>query len=185
AVTALVMLTLLAVTLIASWGEYEARLRDQELNARLEQQNKLLRQRESELKAQNVHLDTALANMLQGLAMFDAQERLVLANGRYAELYGLEPEKAKPGTTLTQMIEYRGEKGLYPGLTAGDVLANMRERIGRKRANRLLTSLGNGRTLQVSIAPRDGGGWVVTLEDVSERESLNARLTKQNKLLQE
>ena len=47
AVTALVMLTLLAVTLIASWGEHEARLRDQELNARLEQQNKLLRQREA------------------------------------------------------------------------------------------------------------------------------------------
>ena len=25
------------------------------------------------------------------------------------------PEKVKPGTTLTQMIEYRVEKGLYPG----------------------------------------------------------------------
>ncbi len=185
AVTGLVMLTLLAVTLIASWGEHEARLRDQELNARLEQQNKLLRRREAELETQNANLDTALANMFQGLAMFDAEERLVLANERYAELYGLEPEQVKPGTTLKQLVEYRIAKGAYQGLTVDEVLRNMRERIGRKRANRLTTNPGNDRTLQVSIAPRNGGGWVVTLEDISERETLNARLTRQNKLLKE
>ena len=157
----------------------------QRLNARLEQQNRLLKEHEAELQTQNANLDMALANMLQGLAMFDAEERLILANHRYAELYGSEPAQIKPGTTLTQLIEYRIAKGLYQGQTVDDVLRNMRERIGRKRASRLTTTPGNGRTLLVSIAPRDAGGWVVTLEDVTEREDLNARLTRQNKLLKE
>ena len=34
--------------------------------------------------------------MAQGLAMFDAEERLVVANDRYAEIYGLEPEHLRP-----------------------------------------------------------------------------------------
>ena len=61
----------------------------EKLNARLEQQNKLLKQQEEKLRAQNVQLDAALNNMLQGLAMFDAEQRLVMCNKRYAEMYGL------------------------------------------------------------------------------------------------
>src|ERR1700716_4019482 len=39
-----------------------------------------------ELRTQNMLLDTALKNMSQGLCMFDADERLVIANSRYAEM---------------------------------------------------------------------------------------------------
>jgi diguanylate cyclase (GGDEF)-like protein/PAS domain S-box-containing protein len=185
AVTGLVMLTLLAMTLIAGSGEHEAHLCVQDLNARLEAQNRLLKEREEQLQTQNANLDMALSSMLQGLAMFDADERLILANRRYAELYGFTPDQIKPGATLAELIADRIANGLYKGLSVDDVLRNMRERIAKKRATRLTTTPGNGRTLQVSIAPRQPGGWVVTLEDVSERERLNARLTEQNRLLQE
>jgi diguanylate cyclase (GGDEF)-like protein len=157
----------------------------QHLNAQLEQQNRLLKEREEDLRIQNANLDTALANMLQGLAMFDADERLVLANHRYAEFYDLGPEHIRPGTTLTEIVHQRIAKGLYRGYTADQVLRHMRERIASKSANRLTANPGNGRTLQVSVAPRYGGGWVVSLEDVTEREDLNVRLTRQNKLLKE
>ena len=43
--------------------------------------------------------------------MFDAEERLVIANDRYAEIYGLEPEQLRPGTTLRQIVEHRIAKG--------------------------------------------------------------------------
>jgi NO-binding membrane sensor protein with MHYT domain len=82
----------------------------EQLNARLGQQNLLLQRHEAELQTQNDNLDMALANMSQGLAMFDAQERLVLANDRYAEIYGLEPQHLQPGTTLRELVEYRISK---------------------------------------------------------------------------
>jgi len=47
-----------------------------------------LRTHEERLRAQNLQLDAALNNMVQGLAMFDAESRLVLCNRRYAEIYG-------------------------------------------------------------------------------------------------
>ena len=137
------------------------------------------------LEAQNANLDMALATMTQGLAMFDSEERLVLANERYAEIYGLEPQHLRSGTTLRELVEYRISKGLYSGLTADDVLANMRERVARKRPSHLVSRPGDGRVLSVSIQPRPDGGWVVTLQDITERERLNARLVEQNALLQQ
>ena len=171
----------------------------QKLNVLLEEQNLLLQRHEAELQTQNASLDMALAkleeqnasldmalaNMSQGLAMFDAEERLVLANERYAEIYGLEPQHLRPGTTLRELVEYRITKGLYGGLTADEVLASMRERVARKRANHLVSHPGDGRVLSVSIQPRTDGGWVVTLQDITERERLNSRLMEQNTLLQQ
>ena len=66
-----------------------------------------------------MQLDAALNNMVQGLAMFDAEHRLVLANRRYAEMYGLTPEQVKPGTTLRQIIEHRVAKGYFPAKRRG------------------------------------------------------------------
>src|SRR5262249_25825259 len=152
---------------------------------RLERQNLLLQQHEVELQTQNANLDMALANMSQGLAMYDAEERLVIANQRYAEIYGLEPQHLRPGTSLREIVEYRLSRGLYPGLRADDVLVNMRERVARKHENHLVSRPGDGRVLSVSIQPRSEGGWVVTLQDITERERLNARLVEQNALLQQ
>ncbi|HEY5827758.1 MAG TPA: PAS-domain containing protein [Hyphomicrobiaceae bacterium] len=155
------------------------------LSARLAEQNVLLRQHEVELQAQNANLDVALANMAHGLAMFDAEERLVVANDRYAEVYGLEPGHLRPGMTLRQIIEHRIASGLYPDMTADEVCSNMRRRVAMRGANHLVSRPGNGRILSVSVHPRDEGGWVVTLQDITEREELNARLKAQNDLLQQ
>ncbi len=65
---------------------------------------KLERARE-EIHTQNMRFDTALNNMSQGLCMFDADQRVVVCNERYARMYGLSPENVKPGTTLRQIVE--------------------------------------------------------------------------------
>lgn len=151
----------------------------EQLAARLEAQNELLVQREESLKTQNGQLDAALTNMLQGLAMFDAQERLILANARYAELFGLIPEEATPGTTLREIIERRAAKGLYPDTTVDKVLSELRQHIARGTASHLVNP-GDGRLLSASLQPRSDGGWIVTLHDISEQERLKKQLQDQN-----
>ena len=51
-------------------------------------QNRQLRWRKAELRAQNLRLDAAVNNITQALLMFDAQARLILCNDRYREMYG-------------------------------------------------------------------------------------------------
>ena len=42
---------------------------------------------------QHLRLDEALNNMNQGLCMFDAQNRLVVWNERYREMYRIDPHR--------------------------------------------------------------------------------------------
>ena len=41
------------------------------------------------LRENDLHRTTALNNMTQGLCMFDAKQRLIVCNDRYAQLYNL------------------------------------------------------------------------------------------------
>jgi PAS domain-containing protein len=135
-------------------------------------------------RQQNLLLDTALANMFQGLGMFDAAERLVIANGRFAEMYGLQPDDVKPGTPLHRVIDARIATGAHPGETAEGQLRIVRQHLARGKVSHLAERLGDGRAILVSIRPMAEGGWVTTHQDVTERENLNAELAQQNELLQ-
>ena len=56
-----------------------------------------LTEHEQDLAEKNAQLDAALANMVQGLCLLDADQKVVVANQRYAEIYSLTPEEIKPG----------------------------------------------------------------------------------------
>jgi PAS domain-containing protein len=73
-----------------------------------------LRERETELEAQNLRFDAALKNMPHALCMYDRDERLIVCNERYAEMYGLAPDQTKPGVTLRSILEARVAAGYSP-----------------------------------------------------------------------
>jgi diguanylate cyclase (GGDEF)-like protein/PAS domain S-box-containing protein len=157
----------------------------EKLNARLEEQNRLLKAQEEMLRAQNQQLDAALNNMVQGLAMFDADGRVVIANAPYAELYGLTPEQVKPGTPLREIVEHRIANGLYAGEDVERVEQELIERARIGKVSHLANKLADGRMISASVRPRSDGGWVVTHQDISEREALGAQLARQNALLEQ
>ena len=139
----------------------------------------------AKFKQQNLMLDTALTNMHQGLAMFDANERLVFANDRWALLYGMTPEELKPGTSLREVIDHCVAKGLYIDLTVNDIVDKVRGHVAGKVVSYFLRKLSDGRTVAITVRPRKEGGWVTTCEDVTEHERLNTRLGEQNHRLRE
>ncbi len=151
------------------------------LAARLSEQNNLLRHHEEELKAQNVRFDAALSNMSHGICMFDAEQRVLVANARYAEIYGLRADQVKPGTTLRQIVEARIAKGLYAGPNPEEYI---RERLAAfHNASVAVHHLSDGRAICVRRQPMRAGGWVTTHEDTTEREKLKVRLEQQNEQL--
>ena len=104
--------------------------------------------------------------------MFDAEQTIVIANDRFAEMYGQTSEQVKPGASLREIIEHRIAKGIYVGTTADEVLTRMRERVARGNVSYMTSRMGDGRMITVSIQPRPDGGWVTTHQDISEREKL-------------
>ena len=60
----------------------------------------------SALRTQNIRFDLVLEKMRQGLCFFDGSKRLIVANARYAELYGIAPggDPARNGRFMKSSI---------------------------------------------------------------------------------
>ncbi|MDH3673720.1 MAG: PAS-domain containing protein, partial [Gammaproteobacteria bacterium] len=61
----------------------------------------------------NDQFNVALNNMIQGLCMFDANQKLILCNCQYLEMYGFSAEVVKPGITLSDIMRYSISLGNY------------------------------------------------------------------------
>ena len=121
------------------------------------------------LHEQNLRFGTALNNMTQGLCMFDSKTRLVICNKRYIEMYRLPPDKVKPGCTLRELLDLRTAAGTFsqePVQYSKDLLAEL----ARGRIINSVIELDDGRAIAVSNQPVAGLGWVVTHEDITERQ---------------
>ncbi|MGE0225897.1 MAG: PAS-domain containing protein, partial [Acetobacteraceae bacterium] len=69
----------------------DANQRAHEAMNEVRQQNEVLRRRDVELNTQNARFDAALNNMSQALCMADSDQRLIVCNVRFQELFGLSP----------------------------------------------------------------------------------------------
>jgi methyl-accepting chemotaxis protein len=131
------------------------------------------------LSLHNRRMRVALNNMSQGLCMFDRNERLVVCNKRYMELYSLSPDVAKTGRALADLLEYRIANGTFardPDDYRRELLAAMRQ--GDTTSNEVKSA--NGRVISIINQPMPDGGWVATHEDITQRrEAEQERATMQ------
>src|SRR5581483_5295384 len=120
------------------------------------------------LRIHNRRMRIALDNMSQGLCMFDRNERLVVCNQRYKEMYQLPDHIARPGTTLIGLLEYRASSGTFSRKIdeyRRELIASMEG--GRTRSTEVKSA--DGRVIFVTNRPMSEGGWVATHEDITER----------------
>jgi methyl-accepting chemotaxis protein len=112
-------------------------------------------------------MQTALNNMSQGLCMFDRNERLLLRNQRYIDMYQMPAHVAKPGITRTDLLKYRAAHGSF----SADIDTYQKEINTAMAQGKIVTTevTSNGRRIAIVNRPMAGGGWVATHEDVTER----------------
>jgi diguanylate cyclase (GGDEF)-like protein len=126
------------------------------------------------LSEKSRHLDTAINNMTQGLLLFDAQGRLVICNERYIEMFSLSPDVVKPGCTLRALVEHRKETGTF----VGDVESYCQKFLNPKgdEAQDTVIHVPDGRIIHLIYKRSSDGGWATTLEDITERRRVEARI---------
>ena len=136
----------------------------------------------NELRTQILRFDTALNNMIQGLCLFDSEQRLIVCNQRYLEMYRFSPEIVKPGITLREIMEYSVSIGNYSAEDAQRAIAERPMHAAKRRQATLLQRLKDGRVMAVMHQPMADGSSVATYEDVTQRvraeDGLRAYATK-------
>jgi diguanylate cyclase (GGDEF)-like protein len=133
---------------------------------KLTQQHQLEKQR----------LDTALDNMTQGLLFFDSSRRLVICNQRYVEMFGVSTDVVKPGCTMHDLLQHRKEIGSFTG-DVDEYCTKLFQKMAQGKIFQTILDTWNGGWIQVTYRPLPGGGWVTTLEDITERRRTEERIT--------
>ena len=136
-----------------------------------------LRDANARLSEQNRRFDAALENMTQGLCLFDAGHRLVVWNRRYLDIFGLAPTDLSVGMSQRAIIERLVALGRYqPGATVDSLSEGTRTSLAGDSGKPVLRELADGRAIAATHRPMEGGGWVATFEDVTERRRNEARI---------
>jgi diguanylate cyclase (GGDEF)-like protein/PAS domain S-box-containing protein len=144
-------------------------------------QNRDVQQR---LAAEKERLDTALNNMTQGLVLYDASARIVTFNQRYIDMYSLSTEVVKPGLHYYDLIQHRKDTGSFDGDIRAFCDPIMRN-VSQGKINSTIMETGDGRAHLVVNKPLAKGGWVATIEDITDRRKLEQERDRNHAFLRE
>ena len=92
------------------------------------------------------------------------EQRLVIANNRYREMYGLTPEQVRPGVSLREILEAHRGNGESSALDIEEYIKVVVSQTAQTHV------LADGRTVSMRRQAMPEGGWIATHEDITEQK---------------
>ncbi len=122
-------------------------------------------------RERDLRLHTAINNISHGLCFFDGEQRLILCNDRYIEMYRLSPDRVKPGVSLREIVDLRFEAGTVPAMSKGEYLEWRNSIAVSDKPSDTIVELKNGLIFCIRHRPMPDGGWVATHEDITAQRT--------------
>ena len=121
-------------------------------------------------------LAQAIEGVSEGFALFDASDRLIMANSVYRRLYQGDEEDFAPGTQFEEMCRSAVNKGIH-----ADAVGKEREWIARRLAahlgeNPFEEQLSDGRWILARDQRIESGGMVGIRSDITDRKEAEIKL---------
>ncbi len=139
------------------------------LEERKESEGKLREAYELMVRNENL-LQLAKDTITDGLIVIDADMRFDLVNERYAQLMGVPRDLASEGASVHELVAHLAASGAWG---AGDPAELAQKRIDALSNDEEVISetiTSENRILETRKAPRDGGGAVALITDITERK---------------
>jgi len=122
--------------------------------------------------------DTALNNMPHGLCMFDSEHRILVANQKMSELFGLVGERELKGSSSRDLVAQLEQGGGLPRSQVQRFGQELNARLLGDAQNDFTLEMQDAQTLEFTVQPMENGGMVLLAEDVTERNLAEARISR-------
>ena len=154
------------------------------LERSLELSSKELSDARDEATAARSRLTDALESISEGFFLYDADDRMVLCNSRYREIYPAMADVFRPGLPFEEMIRTVAARGIV-----ADAVQRPEEWIAQRLAQHqnpggpMLHPQSDGRWIQVSERKTQDGGTVGVFTDVTELKRAEEALREKTEFL--
>ncbi|NUB11958.1 PAS domain-containing protein [Azospirillum brasilense] len=135
---------------------------------------------EAESAARRAHhlLSDAIECITEGFVLYDAQDRLVLCNGRYRELFSANTDLITPGARFEEVLRGGVERGVYQ-VPDGDLDGWIERRLEqhRRAGAPMEVQLHDGRWIRIEEWRTHEGGTVGIRADITDLKTREAELS--------
>jgi adenylate cyclase len=130
-----------------------------------------------EIREARTRLTDAIESISEGFSLYDAEDKLIVCNTRYRELFATHADVMVPGTSFETIIRTATDRGLIRD-AEGCRDAWLGERLKRHRApgETHVQHRSDGRWIRVSERRTANGGVVATYADITELKQHEAEL---------
>ncbi len=161
---------------------YEARLRASrdDLEIRVKERTSELASAEAEAQAARGLLTDAIESISEGFALFDKEDRLVVANKRYREImFGSGSAELEPGTTFTEIAQRAVTTNRFPNAKEKPEDWIERQIVRHRRAAEpFIQEIAGNHWQQISNRRTDEGGTVAVHSDITEIKRISDELKR-------
>jgi len=130
-----------------------------------------------EIREARTRLTEAIETISEGFSLYDAEDKLIVCNSRYRELFASHADVMVPGTSFETILRTAIERGLIKD-AEGRRDAWIEERLARHRAagETHIQRRSDGRWIQISERKTANGGVVAIYADITEMKRHEAEL---------
>ena len=136
---------------------------------------------QSEARSLALRLQSSFDSLSQGIAVFDADRRLVHWNDRFTQLLDLPPSLQVQGTSYLSLGHYLTGEGRLPFFETEEQITLAESGRSRREPVVYERTLG-GRVFEVRRTPMPDGGFVVTCTDLTDRATAERTLREAQKM---
>jgi PAS domain-containing protein len=126
----------------------------------------------------------ALDSAAQGVCVYDADNRIVLFNRRYVDLFDLSHDVIRPGITYREVMDHSATRGNF---SPDKIDGLLRERYAMIAAGLPFSTqqlMPSGLIMTLDIRPLPDGGWLSVCDDITSRARLESALALQTKRIE-
>lgn len=126
---------------------------------------------EERAAADRLRLREAIEAIVDGFALFDAEDRLILCNSKYRESLEAIDDRLRPGVTLTAIVEGLLDAGYYADVTPENRAAFLAQRLKnhRERPCAIIQHVAGDRWYEIIEYRTNDGGTLLIRHDITEQ----------------
>jgi len=140
---------------------------------------------EAKAREAQTHLVEAVESIPEGFVLYDTDDRLVLCNGKFREIYGYSEDDLKPGVTFPELIKLDHDRGIVAKTDTGAEYLQRRHQMRRNPAGALEIQLTDGRWILIRDHEAEDGSHVGIHTDISIRKMVEEQFKNSERQLRD